>query len=88
MTPARSTGAIRCTTTAIAGSSVIARLSRYDTARGEKSETQQSRMRSSTAALPITLAKLSCIPANDAPAVSSAVADERTATAASGPNRE
>src|SRR5690606_35374223 len=55
--------------------------------RSPNSEAQQSTSRSSTASPPTTLANVSCMPAKDVPAVSSDVADERTATGTSSPSR-
>ena len=57
--------------------------------RAPNSDAQQSRTASSTAAEPWTLRKVSFIPANDASAVSSPVADERTLSASTpGPARD
>ncbi len=52
-------------------------------ARSVKSEAYTLRTCSSTEASPRTLRNVSCWPANEASARSSAVADERTATVAS-----
>ena len=71
---------MRCTTTAIAGSSSIARLARYASTRSAHSDIQQRTIASMSASSPTMLVKVSFMPANDEPAVSSIVADERTAT--------
>ena len=73
--------------TAIAGSSPICRSARYVIDRGENKEAQQLRTRAITSSVPMTLAKDSCIPANEVPSASSDVADERTATAMRSPKR-
>ncbi len=87
ITPARSAATISWTTTAMTGSSRIPRLARYATARSPYSDCQHRTTASTTASAPTTLATVRCIPANEAPAVSSAVADDRTATGTSLPRR-
>ena len=85
ITPDDSESTIRCTTTAMAGSSLSPRLFLYAITRGPQSDAQQSRMRSIRVSL-ATLVKVSFMPAKDACALSSAVADDRTATRAPSPS--
>ncbi len=56
---------------------------RYEIARSLNSDANTSCTAFTTASLPRTLSSVSCCPANDASGRSSAVADERTATATS-----
>jgi hypothetical protein len=83
-TPAASASTSSCTTTASATSpgSMPSRL-RYSIARAVHSDAQQRRTASTTASAPRMSRNVSCCPAKEAPGRSSAVADERTATAGS-----
>lgn len=80
MTPDISELTISCTTTAIAGSSLTPLDARYEITRSPYTDAQQSLILRSSSASPSTFVKVSFMPANDVSAVSSAVADERTAT--------
>ena len=82
MTPAASASTISWTTTASATSAgSIPRRARYATARDVHSDAQQSRTAVSSASSPRTSRNVSCWPAKLASSRSSAVADDRTATA-------
>ncbi len=86
MTPLRSDSTITCTTTAIAGSSSTWCVRRYATTRSPNRDAQHSTTRADSSSSPRTFVKVWFIPANDMSAVSSDVADDRTATRTSGPS--
>ena len=82
--PATSEGTMICTTTAIATLFWSRPFWwRYEIACGFQRLAQQLRTAATTASAPVTLRNVSCCPAKLSPGRSSAVADERTATAGS-----
>ena len=87
ITPDTSASIITCTTTAmrIAATSLSPCFSRYAAARAVHSDAQHQCTASTTPAWPWMCRKVSCSPANDASAKSSAVPEYRTATNGSPP---
>ena len=87
ITPDRSEGTIAITTTPMAGTSVVRRLARYAMTRAPYSEAQQPTTALATSSSPVTLVKVTFIPAKEVSLASSPVPEERTATTARSPRR-